>query len=71
MIDRACSALAATRSRDTLRGKVPRIHRLPSSNSGMNSRPSRGSRQMVPAISVPITRMVTQRYFRHTRSCHR
>ena len=42
---RACLAISTLRSSVWLSGPVPRIHRLPSSSSGMNSRPSVGSKE--------------------------
>ena len=51
MIARASLEIAACRASVMFSGHVSRIQRLPSSNSGMNSRPSDGSRQAVPAIS--------------------
>ncbi len=50
MIARASLEIAACRASVVFSGQVSRIQRLPSSNSGMNSCPSDGSRQTVPAI---------------------
>ncbi len=68
MMSRARSVCSETASRLMFMGYVARIHRLPSSNSGMNSRPKSGSKHTVMASRLPMTANVTQRYFRHNSS---
>jgi hypothetical protein len=68
----ALSASRATVSSEALVGKLARIQRFPSSSSGMNSRPRRGTaKNTVATIMAAKMASVTQRNFRQRASCRR
>ena len=58
MMVRACLAISTLRSSVWFSGPVPRIQKLPSSNSGMNSVPSYGNQGRLYPIS-PVIRIST------------
>ena len=68
MIARASLEIAACRASVIFSGQVSRIQRLPSSNSGMNSRPSDGSRHAVQANNAAKNSTVSQRCLKQTPS---
>ena len=66
MMARASLAIATWWSRFMLSGPMPRSHKLPSSSSGMNSRPSCGIKQAVPPIRNASSAQVILGYLRQS-----
>ncbi len=71
MMSRASRERRTVSSSEEFMGKVPRIQRLPSSNSGMNSRPSNGKLPSVAAITPAKVANVSQRCRMQRCNCRR